>query len=73
VNTVGVGEYPFIHIIPHKVLMADRCTVEFGKNVYRPWNLDMFFETYSPDQVGVIPTLISVEGGWCVRFLLHAW
>ncbi|KAJ7800197.1 subtilisin-like protein [Mycena olivaceomarginata] len=37
--------------------------LEFGKNVYRPWNLDMFFETYSPDQVGVIPTLISVEGG----------
>ncbi|KAF7376947.1 Subtilisin-like protein [Mycena sanguinolenta] len=37
--------------------------VEFGNNIYRSEDLDLFFETYSPDQVGHIPTLISVEGG----------
>ncbi|KAJ7212411.1 subtilisin-like protein [Mycena haematopus] len=37
--------------------------VEFGNNIYRPSDLDLFFESYSSDQVGRIPTLISVEGG----------
>ncbi|KAF7335380.1 Subtilisin-like protein [Mycena venus] len=37
--------------------------VEFGKNIYRAEELDLFFGTYRPDQVGNIPTLISVEGG----------
>ncbi|KAF8169680.1 Pro-kumamolisin, activation domain-containing protein, partial [Mycena galopus ATCC 62051] len=41
--------------------------VEFGKNIYRPSDLDLFFESYSPDQVGCIPTLISVEGGSWLR------
>ncbi|KAF7373906.1 Subtilisin-like protein [Mycena sanguinolenta] len=36
---------------------------EFGANVYRPSDLNLFFEMYEPDQVGHIPTLISVEGG----------
>jgi len=36
---------------------------EFGDNVYRPSDLNLFFETYAPDQVGHTPTLISVEGG----------
>ncbi|KAI0737078.1 subtilisin-like protein [Daedaleopsis nitida] len=36
---------------------------EFGANVYRPADLDMFFQMYRPDQLGHIPTLISVEGG----------
>ncbi|KAJ6484040.1 subtilisin-like protein [Mycena sanguinolenta] len=37
--------------------------VEFGNNIYRSEDLDLFFGTYSPGQVGHIPTLISVEGG----------
>ncbi|KAF8173956.1 Pro-kumamolisin, activation domain-containing protein [Mycena galopus ATCC 62051] len=41
--------------------------VEFGKNIYRPSDLDLFFESYSPDQVGRIPTLISVEEGSWLR------
>ncbi|KAF7346770.1 Subtilisin-like protein [Mycena sanguinolenta] len=37
--------------------------VEFEGNVYMPSDLDLFFETYRPDQVGHTPTLISIEGG----------
>ncbi|KAJ6454198.1 subtilisin-like protein [Mycena sanguinolenta] len=37
--------------------------VEFEGNVYRPSDLNLFFETYRPDQVGHTPTLISIEGG----------
>ncbi|KAJ7440062.1 subtilisin-like protein [Mycena galericulata] len=36
---------------------------EFGDNVYRPSDLNLFFELYRPDQVNNTPTLISVEGG----------
>ncbi|KAJ6483985.1 subtilisin-like protein [Mycena sanguinolenta] len=36
---------------------------EFGDNVFRPSDLNIFFEMYEPDQVGHVPTLISVEGG----------
>ncbi|KAJ6592444.1 subtilisin-like protein [Mycena capillaripes] len=36
---------------------------EFATNVYTPSDLDLFFESYRPDQVGHTPTLISIEGG----------
>lgn len=36
---------------------------EFQDEVYRPADLDMFFNTYAPDQVGHIPELISIAGG----------
>ncbi|KAJ6527527.1 hypothetical protein B0H19DRAFT_1275322 [Mycena capillaripes] len=42
---------------------SDVNTVGFGKNIYRSENVDLFFGTYRIDQVGHIPTLISVEGG----------
>ncbi|KAJ7447974.1 subtilisin-like protein [Mycena latifolia] len=37
--------------------------VEFGAEVYRASDLDLFFNRFRTDQVGHIPTLISVEGG----------
>ncbi|KAJ7199962.1 peptidase S8/S53 domain-containing protein, partial [Mycena pura] len=37
--------------------------VEFDGNVYRPSDLDLFFKSFRPDQVGHTPTLISIEGG----------
>ncbi|KAF8212835.1 peptidase S8/S53 domain-containing protein [Mycena galopus ATCC 62051] len=37
--------------------------VEFEGNTYMPSDLNLFFETYRPDQVGHTPTLISIEGG----------
>ncbi|KAJ6578646.1 subtilisin-like protein [Mycena vulgaris] len=36
---------------------------EFGANVYRPSDLNLFFNSFRPDQVNNTPTLISVEGG----------
>ncbi|KAJ7087067.1 subtilisin-like protein [Mycena epipterygia] len=36
---------------------------EFGANVYRPADLNLFFNSFRPDQVNNTPTLISVEGG----------
>ncbi|KAJ6556244.1 subtilisin-like protein [Mycena capillaripes] len=36
---------------------------EFGDEVYRPSDLNLFFETFRTDQVNNTPTLISVEGG----------
>ncbi|KAJ7320853.1 subtilisin-like protein [Mycena albidolilacea] len=36
---------------------------EFGANVYRPSDLNLFFNSFRTDQVGHTPTLISVEGG----------
>ncbi|RPD60145.1 subtilisin-like protein [Lentinus tigrinus ALCF2SS1-7] len=36
---------------------------EFSIEVYRPADLDMFFNTYAPDQVGHIPETISIAGG----------
>ncbi|KAJ7232666.1 peptidase S8/S53 domain-containing protein [Mycena haematopus] len=36
---------------------------EFGDNVYRPSDLNLFFETYRPDQDGRIPTLIRWKEG----------
>ncbi|KAJ7743035.1 subtilisin-like protein [Mycena maculata] len=36
---------------------------EFGDNVYRASDLNLFFNSYRPDQVNNTPTLISVEGG----------
>ncbi|KAJ7034568.1 subtilisin-like protein [Mycena alexandri] len=37
--------------------------VEFGANVYRQSDLNLFFNSFRPDQVNNTPTLISVEGG----------
>ncbi|KAJ7203551.1 subtilisin-like protein [Mycena pura] len=37
--------------------------VEFGANVFRPSDLNLFFNSFRPDQVNNTPTLISVEGG----------
>ncbi|KAF7363047.1 Subtilisin-like protein [Mycena venus] len=36
---------------------------EFGASVYKPSDLDLFFNSFRSDQVGHTPTLISVEGG----------
>ncbi|KAI0707297.1 subtilisin-like protein [Earliella scabrosa] len=36
---------------------------EFGNNVFRPADLDSYFERFRPEQLGHTPTLISVEGG----------
>jgi tripeptidyl-peptidase-1 len=51
---------PFSHSMP-----VDRnyATAEFGANVYRPADLNLFFNSFRPDQVNNTPTLISVEGG----------
>ncbi|KAJ7259142.1 subtilisin-like protein [Mycena haematopus] len=37
--------------------------VELEGEVYQPSDLNLFFESYRPDQVGHTPTLISIEGG----------
>ncbi|KAJ6498356.1 subtilisin-like protein, partial [Mycena vitilis] len=36
---------------------------EFGANVYRPSDLNLFFNSFRTDQLNHTPTLISVEGG----------
>ncbi|KAJ7902510.1 subtilisin-like protein [Mycena olivaceomarginata] len=42
---------------------GDVNTIGFGANVYRPSDLNLFFNSFRTDQVGHTPTLISVEGG----------
>jgi tripeptidyl-peptidase-1 len=70
-NTVAVGKYFLDHFTP----LADRflCySVEFGANVYRPSDLNLFFNSFRPDQVNNTPTLISVEGGLLPHFASEA-
>ncbi|RDX57216.1 subtilisin-like protein [Lentinus brumalis] len=50
----------------HTLVSGDKNSVavaEFSNEVYRPSDLDLFFKTYAPDQVGHIPETISIAGG----------
>ena len=40
-------------------------TVEFSnlKQTFNPKDMDVFFQNFSPDQVGQRPTLVSFDGG----------
>ncbi|EJF64904.1 subtilisin-like protein [Dichomitus squalens] len=50
----------------YEPLAADRNTIavaEFEANIVQPADLDLFFQTYAPDRVGQVPTLVSIENG----------
>ncbi|KAJ8469460.1 hypothetical protein ONZ51_g8987 [Trametes cubensis] len=50
----------------YDVVAADKNTIgilELGTQNYNADNLDAFFKTYAPDQVGSRPKLISIDGG----------
>jgi hypothetical protein len=50
---------PFSRSIPAD---GNYATAEFGANVYRPADLNLFFNSFRPDQVNNTPTLVSVAG-----------
>ena len=64
-NSIAVGESCFFNIPPHFKLTHTIClnTVEYGENSYLGSDLDIFFEKFSPQQVGRRPELVSIAGG----------
>lgn len=53
-------------------LMMGGHAAEFGANVFRPADLDLYFNRFIPEQIGRTPSTISVEGSkshicFCIR------
>ena len=53
-----------------EVRSAESSAAEFGIETLNFADLDLFFEIYSPSQVGKRPTFVSIDGGKpvCDRF-----
>ena len=64
-NSIAVGESCFFDLPPHFKLThtIHLTTVEYGENSYLGSDLDIFFEKFSPQQVGRRPELVSIAGG----------
>lgn len=42
------------------------CSVEYTPQAYVATDMDMFFEEFSPTQVGERPIMVSIDGGECL-------